>query len=879
MLVLLLTLLSACAIVIPLRTSAGPDGEDMPSVSSSPQIGQPSTGNTVGAPNTSLSDPSSADPVTDPGTYTGQQTSPVTGGDLPNTTAPVTVTEPVSTTVIPEIPEPVHAVKMDVSEPGLDLIKSFEGFYSAPYWDYSHWSIGYGSYVCPEGDDPYEIYPNGISMAEADELLHQKIGVYLNGLNNFLLEYDLPMTQNQFDALLSFTYNLGQNIWKRSTDSFTLKRLLISGDYTDEDITEAFYMWRHAGGKENAGLAKRRLREARLFCSEIDMGDPTTQGYTVDYYIVNTKYLTVRDGASTSADSLGSIRKDTVIPVIQYDNGGKWGFTTYAAYFGWVSVDYLIPVLEQAKVTVLDEYYKDDQGVTYTVDNINKTASVGIIGQDNNGSGYEGQNNGYVFLTKYVLINRDVYTVTGINDGAFKNNDQLYKIYIPSSVETIGNNAFTGSALKDIYYEIGSYAQKYAEKSQYNATDYRCVNSHTFGKWTTVHQGDSTIARTDQCVCEVCGYILSRRAVSIELTSLPDKLEYVEGQKFSPAGIKVMLNLSDGTKVDVTSSAVVGDFDSSLLGEKTVSVTYSVFETSFKAKVNEKELIGIIISKTPSTTTYIEGTDLDTKGLAVTAIYTDNIRESVKEYSVSGYDMNAIGKQVITVSYSGFTASFSVTVKAKTVTSISILSEPYKTEYYCGEKFDPEGIMIRLKYDNGTTAVVSEGFTVKHFDSSEPETSQKVRIYYGSKLYKNITVTIIQNKLKTDYYTVRNDVIYGLDVKTKVSEFLSHFEESERITVYDKNGKSLKKNDYIGDDSTAVLWYNADKLDTIRIEITGDINGDGMLSLTDYFRLRDYFISEDEPAYLETLDINKDGKITLTDLVKLAERLDLKGTE
>ena len=64
-----------------------------------------------------------------------------------------------------------NAVEMKLSAEGLDLIKNFEGYAQYPYSDYSHYSIGYGSYVCGLDEDPYEIYPNGISIMEAEELL------------------------------------------------------------------------------------------------------------------------------------------------------------------------------------------------------------------------------------------------------------------------------------------------------------------------------------------------------------------------------------------------------------------------------------------------------------------------------------------------------------------------------------------------------------------------------------------------------------------------------------------------------------------------------------------------------------------------------------
>lgn len=172
---------------------------------------------------------------------------------------------PVEDIILPEF-----TIEQEISSKGLDLIKDFEGFNQYPYFDYSQWSIGYGTYVCEVDENPYDFYPNGISPEEASEELRQSLKKHMQAVNDFAYENDIGFTQNQFDALVSFTYNVGANIWEKPPEDFRLKALLVQKDYTDEDIEEAFYRWRKAGGKENLGLAKRRLAEAELFNSYKD---------------------------------------------------------------------------------------------------------------------------------------------------------------------------------------------------------------------------------------------------------------------------------------------------------------------------------------------------------------------------------------------------------------------------------------------------------------------------------------------------------------------------------------------------------------------------------------------------------------------------------
>lgn len=150
-----------------------------------------------------------------------------------------------------------------LSEKGLALIKYYEGFYPYAYKDYSHYSIGYGS-TCGPND-----YPNGITEAEASRLLTERMGQYEKYLDKFLDTYSIKLNQNQYDALVSFTYNLGGGVWTRKGD-FALRTILINGfsKYSSQQIKDAFGEFIHAGGQVLSGLVKRRSAEAELFLTE-----------------------------------------------------------------------------------------------------------------------------------------------------------------------------------------------------------------------------------------------------------------------------------------------------------------------------------------------------------------------------------------------------------------------------------------------------------------------------------------------------------------------------------------------------------------------------------------------------------------------------------
>lgn len=148
---------------------------------------------------------------------------------------------------------------MKTSQKGIDLIKSFESLELKAYrCPAGVLTIGYGH----TGSD---VKPNSvINILEAEALLKKDLAVaesVVNNVNDRLL-HNFKLNQNQFDALVSFVYNLGSGNFDKST----LKRLVIANP-RDSKIKDAFGMWIKANGRPLAGLIRRREAEANLYFS------------------------------------------------------------------------------------------------------------------------------------------------------------------------------------------------------------------------------------------------------------------------------------------------------------------------------------------------------------------------------------------------------------------------------------------------------------------------------------------------------------------------------------------------------------------------------------------------------------------------------------
>lgn len=137
----------------------------------------------------------------------------------------------------------------NLSTNGLNLIKSFEGCKLTAYKclpTEKYYTIGYGHY----GSDVTAGMK--ITKEQAEELLLQDCKKAIKNVNSFMSKYNF--NQNQFDALVSFAFNVG-----------SINQLTASGTRTLEQISSKITAYNKSGGRVIAGLVKRRAKEKELF--------------------------------------------------------------------------------------------------------------------------------------------------------------------------------------------------------------------------------------------------------------------------------------------------------------------------------------------------------------------------------------------------------------------------------------------------------------------------------------------------------------------------------------------------------------------------------------------------------------------------------------
>ncbi|MGB9154217.1 MAG: lysozyme [Alphaproteobacteria bacterium] len=137
-----------------------------------------------------------------------------------------------------------------INQDGIDLIKEFEGLHLTPYLCPGKiWTIGYGHTRTVRSGMQ-------ITQAQADQLLDEDLRLFERAVSRLV---SVPLSDNQFSALVCFSFNVGAG----NFESSTLLKLLNRGWY--EQVPAQLMRWNRANGEVFGGLARRRAAESRLW--------------------------------------------------------------------------------------------------------------------------------------------------------------------------------------------------------------------------------------------------------------------------------------------------------------------------------------------------------------------------------------------------------------------------------------------------------------------------------------------------------------------------------------------------------------------------------------------------------------------------------------
>lgn len=203
--------------------------------------------------------------------------------------------------------------------------------------------------------------------------------------------------------------------------------------------------------------------------------------------------------------------------------------------------------------------------------------------------------------------------------------------------------------------------------------------------------------------------------VSVSVETLPLKTQYTVGDTLDPAGLSLLLEMSDGSTQIVTEGYSLSPILLETAGTQRIEVDYSGVLCYFDVEVEpQPEVIeSIVIAALPEKVVYKPGERLDLTGLIV-RVYTNNGPRDVgpEELSCSPMDLIQPGPQLITVSYEGLTCSFTIqVVEEETPVAMTVSRMPTKLDYTVGEALDPTGLILVVTGSLDSIEYLDSGYT------------------------------------------------------------------------------------------------------------------------------------------------------------------------
>ena len=364
---------------------------------------------------------------------------------------------------------------------------------------------------------------------------------------------------------------------------------------------------------------------------------------------------------------------------------------------------------------------------------------------------------GDTFTVKKSVILPSGYSVQGGKYALYYNVEYLTAIYTDDP-EYVSTDLYI-SPVSDLMTGDRGISVAYAS-SKYSKKNWLNTNKDNFATFTFVAEasGEITIEevfeigvfsvdKTTEPIekfdggtyTTVVDYSAEKTLSKVSVHTAPTKTSYDIGESLDTTGLQLELTYSDNSTELVTTGFTTEGFDSTATGVRTITVTYEDKTATFDVTII-KTLTSISVHTEPTKTSYDIGESLDTTGLQLELTYSDNSTELVTtDFTTEGFDSTATGVRTITVTYEGKTTTFDVTI-IKTVSSISVHTEPTKTSYDIGESLDTTGLELEITYSDNSTEYVTTGFTTDGFDSATAGTKTITVTYEGKTATFDVTV-------------------------------------------------------------------------------------------------------------------------------------------
>jgi len=353
---------------------------------------------------------------------------------------------------------------------------------------------------------------------------------------------------------------------------------------------------------------------------------------------------------------------------------------------------------------------------------------------------------------------------------------------------------------------------------------------------------------------------------SISIKQLPAKLQYKMGEEeldLTGAQLSAVYGY-DGEKIIPVTADMVSGFDKNVAGIQTLTVSYGGLTTTFTVDVIDNNVKSIAIKQLPTKLQYVMGReDLDVTGAQLSVVYGYDGEKIIPITAdmVTGFDKNTSGEQTVTVTFSGFTATFQVEVLEDRIESISIQQKPNKLQYLQGvDALDLTGASLAVQYSHsGVSTVTITPEMITGFDNLTGGTKTLTVTYEG--FTATFTVEVILHTVVFQNYdgTVLSSTQYHLGDGVTAP--------ANPVKPADRQGEYA----FVGWDKE-VTACNGSVTYTAVYELRyhrGDVNHDDKVDEDDAIYLLRHVIFPEKYPVTAVCDYNNDGNVNEDDAIYL----------
>ena len=202
--------------------------------------------------------------------------------------------------------------------------------------------------------------------------------------------------------------------------------------------------------------------------------------------------------------------------------------------------------------------------------------------------------------------------------------------------------------------------------------------------------------------------------------------------------------------------------------------------------------------------------------------------------------------------------------------SISVTKLPSKTTYNVGEDLNTSGIVVTAHYIDGSSSTVSSG--LKYSYDFSKEGTRTVTVEYQGKT-ASFTVTVQTPKpgtITSDVYSVNGDYLSKITSGTTVSQLLNGLNEKAYLKVF-KGSTEVSGATKLCTGMTVCLMDGSTVKKRLTIIVTGDVNGDGDITVTDMIAIKADILNKSKLSgvYSKAADTNGDSTISITDFIQI----------